>query len=531
MWYVAYYRVSTRQQGRSGLGLEAQRAMVRTYVCSSPGHIVAEFEDVGSARRKLRPQLQEALRLCRLTGATLVIARLDRLARSAALIAQLMDSGLDFVVADFPQATRFTIHILAAVAEYEWRITSDRVKAALAAAKARGVVLGGGRPPTPEQTKTALQAAHAMTRARAAARARDLAPVVWPMVARGMSRAAIAGELNRLGVPTLRRARWHATTVDTVLRATQAEFAMAPEIREALALGPLRLRAKRRDDELAEIAWSLRATGLSNQAIADEFSRLGVSTPRNGRWHCATIWKILHRTEPSFQRVSQNFTLKRAQTQRLRAEAKARELAPLIWSLRAEGKSTRQIAADLNERGVKPSRSRWGSTIVAKMLRQTAEEFGGKTALLKPPRPRSQLVQRKAWAMSLVPQIWKMLAEGMSKEAVVKEMNRLGVPSPRRRRWHLNSVDRVLALTSDATPPNPEATLAIKLGSKKFRRLRRARVFAPTIASLRVSGWTYDAIAAEFQRIGVPMTRRGAWRGSTVWKLHRLASNETGGHA
>lgn len=150
-----------------------------------------------------------------------------------------------------------------------------------------------------------------------------------------------------------------------------------------------------------------------------------------------------------------------------------------------------------------------------------------------PQAAAATLAARPAQGMGheFVPQIWKMLAEGMSKEAVVKEMNRLGVPSPRRRRWHLNSVDRVLALTSDATPPNPEATLAIKLGSKKFRRLRRARVFAPTIASLRVSGWTYDAIAAEFQRIGVPMTRRGAWRGSTVWKLHRLASNETGGHA
>jgi DNA invertase Pin-like site-specific DNA recombinase len=116
--------------------------MVHAYVKSLQANLLAEFQEVGSGRRKTRPQLNEPLRTCRLTRATLVIARLDRLSRDAGMIAGLMESGLDFVVADFPHATHLTLHILAAVADYEWRITSDRVKAALARSRkgARGGV-------------------------------------------------------------------------------------------------------------------------------------------------------------------------------------------------------------------------------------------------------------------------------------------------------------------------------------------------------------------------------------------------------
>ncbi len=240
---VGYYRVSTQQQGRSGLGLEAQRAMVHAYVKSLQANLLAEFQEVASGRRKARPLLNEALRTCRLTRATLVIARLDRLSRDAGMIAGLMESGLDFVVADFPQATHLTLHILAAVADYEWRITSDRVKAALAAARARGVVLGGGRGPPPEMSRVALKAAHAAIRTQAAARARDLAPIVWPMVVKGLSPVGIAEELNRLGVPARRGGGWHASSVSLVLRETKSEFASTPDIQEALDLGPERLRA------------------------------------------------------------------------------------------------------------------------------------------------------------------------------------------------------------------------------------------------------------------------------------------------
>ena len=143
--FVAYYRVSTRAQGRSGLGLEAQQAAVSRFLQSNSGDLFAEFTEVESGTKAARPQFNEALRLCRIFSAVLVIAKLDRLARNFALIAQLMESGVEFVAADFPQANQLTIHILAAIAEYEAKLISERVKAAIVASKARGVVWGGNR--------------------------------------------------------------------------------------------------------------------------------------------------------------------------------------------------------------------------------------------------------------------------------------------------------------------------------------------------------------------------------------------------
>ena len=143
--YVAYYRVSTKQQGRSGLGLEAQRASVQSFIKSASGTLFAEFTEVESGTKAHQPQFIVALRICRVYSATIVIARLDRLARNVALISRLMESDVEFVAADFPQANRLTIHILAAIAEYEARLISERAKAAIAASKARGVVWGGNR--------------------------------------------------------------------------------------------------------------------------------------------------------------------------------------------------------------------------------------------------------------------------------------------------------------------------------------------------------------------------------------------------
>jgi DNA invertase Pin-like site-specific DNA recombinase len=143
---VAYYRVSTRQQERSGLGLLAQQDAIRRYVAANRCKVLAELTEVESGRNDGRPKLAEALWFCRVYDAKLVIARLDRLARSTAMIAGLMKSGVDFVAADMPLANRFTIHILAAVAEYEARLISQRTKAAFAAAKARGRKFGN---PTP----------------------------------------------------------------------------------------------------------------------------------------------------------------------------------------------------------------------------------------------------------------------------------------------------------------------------------------------------------------------------------------------
>jgi DNA invertase Pin-like site-specific DNA recombinase len=141
--YVAYFRCSTRKQGQSGLGLDAQREAVKRFIGENKP--IAEFEEVESGTRADRPALDAALRECRLRGATLVIAKLDRLSRSVSFISRLMEEGADFVAVDMPSANRFTLHIMAAMAEQEREMISHRTKVALAAARERGVVLGGRR--------------------------------------------------------------------------------------------------------------------------------------------------------------------------------------------------------------------------------------------------------------------------------------------------------------------------------------------------------------------------------------------------
>ena len=130
--YVAYYRVSTVQQGQFGFSVEAQRAAVQDYVAANPGFVVAEFSEVMSGRKDSRPELAKALSMCRIARAMLVIARLDRLSRNVEMIARLMESRLEFVAVDYPHANRFTIHILAAVAQYELRLISERMKQIIA---------------------------------------------------------------------------------------------------------------------------------------------------------------------------------------------------------------------------------------------------------------------------------------------------------------------------------------------------------------------------------------------------------------
>jgi DNA invertase Pin-like site-specific DNA recombinase len=143
--FVAYFRVSTDRQGKSGLGLEAQREAVLAYLDGGNWQLVGEFTEVESGKRSDRPQLAAALVACRKRKAKLVIAKLDRLSRNLAFIAALMDSGVEFVAVDNPHANKLTVHILAAVAQHEREMIAQRTKDALAAAKARGVVLGNPR--------------------------------------------------------------------------------------------------------------------------------------------------------------------------------------------------------------------------------------------------------------------------------------------------------------------------------------------------------------------------------------------------
>jgi DNA invertase Pin-like site-specific DNA recombinase len=211
--FVAYYRVSTERQGRSGLGLEAQQEAVRQHLKGRRWSLVAESVEVESGRRSNRPKLTEALHLCKLHKATLVIAKLDRLARNVAFVSSLMESGVDFVAVDFPQANRLTIHILAAVAEHEAAMISARTKAALAAAKARGTKLGGFRGVT--FTDEHHRAATLARKARSDLRAAELAPVLQELREGGItSLNAIARALTGKGIPTARgQGKWSPVQV------------------------------------------------------------------------------------------------------------------------------------------------------------------------------------------------------------------------------------------------------------------------------------------------------------------------------
>jgi DNA invertase Pin-like site-specific DNA recombinase len=216
--FVAYYRVSTAKQGASGLGLEAQQEAVRSYLNGGRWQMVSEVTEIESGKRNDRPALANALALCRIHGATLVIAKLDRLARNVNFISNLMESGVEFTAVDLPQANRLTIHILAAVAEHEAVMISARTKAALAAAKARGTRLGNPTSQIGTRAAEGAQASVVVRKAKAAKRSADLLPMVRDIQANGAeSLRQIAAVLNTRGIAAARGGEWSAVQVRRVL--------------------------------------------------------------------------------------------------------------------------------------------------------------------------------------------------------------------------------------------------------------------------------------------------------------------------
>lgn len=219
MKVIAYYRVSTATQGRSGLGLEAQRTAVEEFCAARGYNLLGEFTEVESGSRSNRPQLSEAIHRATVTGATLVIAKLDRLSRNAAFLLTLRDAGVRFQAADMPDANNLTVGILALVAEQEREAISQRTKAALAAAKRRGVKLGNPNGAAAiRRAGRGNVAAIAAVRTRSQERVVRLERVVETLAGEGVqSLSGIAAALNRQEIEAPRGGRWHPTSVKRLL--------------------------------------------------------------------------------------------------------------------------------------------------------------------------------------------------------------------------------------------------------------------------------------------------------------------------
>jgi DNA invertase Pin-like site-specific DNA recombinase len=219
--FVCYYRVSTARQGKSGLGLDAQRAAVAAYLNGGNWQIVEEFTEIESGKNSDRPALDKALAAARLHRAALVVSKMDRLTRNVAFLSRLLEAGVDVRFADLPQiegATgRFMVQMMVSVAELEAGMISARTKAALAQAKKRGVVLGGYRGAKPTAKMRARSTA--VLQQRADARAADIGPTVKALQAAGAtSLRAIAAGLNEQGIPTAKgNGQWSAVQVARVL--------------------------------------------------------------------------------------------------------------------------------------------------------------------------------------------------------------------------------------------------------------------------------------------------------------------------
>lgn len=217
--FISYLRVSTEKQGKSGLGLEAQRESVSAHIKREQGELISEHMEIESGKKGTdsRPQLAKALEHCRLTGATLIIAKLDRLSRDAHFLLGLQRSSVNFICADMPQANELTVGIMALVAEEERKAISRRTKEALAAAKARGVKLGCPNGAA-HLRKYGNEAGVKAIKEKAQQHAEALREVIEEIKASGITSSnRIAAELNRRHIATPRGGKWYAASVGRLL--------------------------------------------------------------------------------------------------------------------------------------------------------------------------------------------------------------------------------------------------------------------------------------------------------------------------
>lgn len=215
--YVSYLRVSTQKQGYSGLGLEAQREIIEQHLKDKKP--IAEFVEIESGRHNERPKLKEALELCRKTGANLIVAKMDRLSRNVAFTSQLLESDVEIVFCDFPQANKMMIHIVSAIAQYEAELTSTRTRQALQAKKSRGCKLGNPEH-LMDKHEEAIEASNKTNRKKAHENPNNKRAVALlrSLVKQGLSLQQMADTLNDEGFQTSKGYKFQPTTVQRLIK-------------------------------------------------------------------------------------------------------------------------------------------------------------------------------------------------------------------------------------------------------------------------------------------------------------------------
>jgi DNA invertase Pin-like site-specific DNA recombinase len=423
---VAYYRVSTQMQGKSGLGLEAQQRAVRDHLERTQRTLIGEMTEIESGKKPDRPKLTEALRLCRAAGATLVVARLDRLARSLALVSRLMEAGTDFEAVDFPQANRFTIHILAAVAEYEGRLISERIREGLAAAKARGVKLGG-----PNQgigaPASVLEKARQVQLANVRARMRDLAPVIAEIQAAGIvTPIAIARELNARGIRTVCGGPWSNKLIPKLL----ARLYFGRNAKQAAQAHRAAKHAWMA--ELAPVIADIRASGCTSaRSIARALNARGISACKGGAWRGDVVQALMARLANGLSPLSY-----------VRRTNHLSKLRLIIKEIQASGiHSANGIGRELNARGIRGLLGgRWGANQVRQVLMRLTEGLN-RTEFMS-----TQAAAAVTWVSMLKPIVARIQARGhTSMKGIARELNARRIPAYCGGRWRGTEVRRLMA--------------------------------------------------------------------------------------
>ena len=386
-------------QGFQGLGMEAQRRSVNAYAEFRGLEIVAAYEEVETARRehlKNRPQLVRALAHARRSGAVLVIARLDRLARNVFVTAQLLESEVEFVACDNPHANRMTIQIIAVMAEQESRLISERTKAAMAAMRARGIPHNSNRRLTPAEMARGQRASAIARRARTKEAYADLVPSVVEMRERGLSIYQVCDELNGQGQRNQRGLTWQPAAMAAFLRregltklpeALRSRGPIAETIRAkgiVAAAASLRRRVDEAYVDAVPVAIRLLGEGRSRVGIARDLNDLGLRVRTGSPWRSLTVLALLRRAGavPPGPTRRHSFTSQEqhagqcaaaAVNRRLATESMA-EIEPLVRRLFASGYSYPKIAETLNEYGFTPRfAERWTKSVLYLAMRRIDE--------------------------------------------------------------------------------------------------------------------------------------------------------------